>query len=138
MFIIFGTNSNTFSNPMVALRQKLEHVVFHVPRPDDKQKEVCMYRIQTSRYPDGAPYIRVDLPPLSHSQLYILDCVVDAIWKVVPPQAGPTLVWLPAHSSSSTGHELGKQPKSPGAATPGLEKPTHLSTVKGENNEHGS
>ena len=32
-----------------------------------------MYRIQTSRYPDGAPYIRVDLPPLSHSQLYILD-----------------------------------------------------------------
>ena len=83
-------------------------------------------------------YIRVELPPLSHSQLYILDCVVDAIWKVVAPRAGPTLVWLPAHSSSSIDPEPGKQPKSPGAATPGLEKPTHLSTVKGENNEHGS
>ncbi len=97
-----------------------------------------MYRIQTSRYPDGAPYIRVELPPLSHSQTYILECVVDAIWKVVTPRVGPTLVCLPAQSSSSTGPEPGKQRKSPRAATPGLEKPTHLPTVKGENNEHGS
>ncbi len=97
-----------------------------------------MYRIQTSRYPNGAPYIRVDLPPLSDPQLYILDCMVDAIWKVVAPQAGPTLVWLPAQSASSTGPEPGKQPKSPRAATPGLEKPTHLCTVKGEHDEHRS
>ena len=73
-----------------------------------------MYRIQTSRYPDGAPYVRVDLPPLSHSQLYILDCVVDAIWKVVAPQAGPTLVWLPAQSASSTGLSQANNRKAPG------------------------
>ena len=93
-----------------------------------------MYRIQTSRYPDGAPYIRVELPPLSHSQMDILESVVGAIVRAVDPQAGPISFWVPIQSSSSTG----QKPKSPGAATPGLEKPTHLSTVKGENNEHGS
>jgi hypothetical protein len=97
-----------------------------------------MYRIQTCRYPDGTPYIRVDLPPMSDPQLYILEVVVDAIWTVLNPQAGPTFVWLPHQSSSSTGSEPDKQSKSPGAATPGLDNPTHLSTVKGQNDEHGS
>lgn len=97
-----------------------------------------MYRIRTCRYPDGTAYIRVDLPPLSDPQLDILESVVSAIWRVVDPQAGPTFVWLPAQNSSSAGPEPGKQPISPGAATPGLYNPTHLSTVKGENNEHGS
>ena len=55
-----------------------------------------MYRIRTCRYRDGKPYIRVELPPLSEPQLYILESVVDAIWSVVAPQAGPTFVWLPA------------------------------------------
>ena len=92
-----------------------------------------MYRIQACSYPDGTPYIRVDLPPLSDPQLVILDSVVDAIWGVLNPLAGPTFVWLPPQSSSPTGPEPGKQTKSPRAATPGLDNPTHLSTDKGEN-----
>jgi hypothetical protein len=64
---------------------------------------------------------------MSEPQLDILESVVDAIWRVLNPQAGPTFVWLPRHSSSSTGPEPGKHTKSPGAATPGLDNPTHLS-----------
>jgi hypothetical protein len=97
-----------------------------------------MFRIQTCRYPDGTSYIRVHLPLMSDPQLYILESVVDAIWRVLNPQAGPTYVWLPRQNSSSTGSEPDKQPKSPGAATPGLDNPTHLCTVKGQNDEHGS
>jgi len=91
-----------------------------------------MYRIRASRYPDGSPYLQVDLPPLSEPQLYILDSVVHAIWSVLAPGAGPSLVWLPARSSTAIEPGSSTQQKSPRAATPGLENPTHLSTLKGE------
>ncbi len=93
-----------------------------------------MYRIESFRRPDGRLCVRVELPMMPDPLLDILESVVGAIVRAVDPQAGPIPFWVPIHSSSSTG----QQPKSPGAATPGLKKPTHLSTVKGENNEHGS
>ncbi len=93
-----------------------------------------MYRIESFRRPDGRPCVRVELPMMPDPLMDILESVVGAIVRAVDPQAGPISFWVRIQSSSSTG----KQPKSPGAATPGLEKPTHLSTVKGENNEHGS
>lgn len=78
-----------------------------------------MYRIRTSRYPDGSPYIRVELPPLSDPQLDLLESVVSAIWRIVAPQAGPALVWLPAQSSTPAGPEREAEPstqkESPGA-----------------------
>lgn len=46
-----------------------------------------MIRIRSATYPDGKTYIEVHLPPLSDPQLYILECVVDAIWSVVDSQA---------------------------------------------------
>lgn len=96
-----------------------------------------MYRIRTCRYRDGKPFIRVELPPLSEPQLYILETVVDAIWSVVAPQAGPTFVWLPAQQLEPCRAEGDSEPcseqKSPRAVTLGLENPTHLSTDKGEN-----
>jgi hypothetical protein len=64
--------------------------------------------------------------------------VVSAIWNVLEPQEGPTLLWLPTQSSSSAGSKPGRKNESPRAATPGLDNPTHLSTGKGENDEHGS
>ncbi len=93
-----------------------------------------MYRIESFRRPDGSPGVRVELPMLPDPLLDILESVVSAIVRAADPQAGPIAYRVSIQSSSSTG----QQPKSPGAATPGLEKPTHLSTVKGENNEHGS
>ena len=93
-----------------------------------------MYRIESFRRPDGRPCVRVELPMMPDPLLDILESVASAIVRAVDPQAGPISFWVPIQSSSCTG----QKPKSPGAATPGLEKPTHLSTVKGENNEHGS
>jgi len=95
-----------------------------------------MYRIRTSRYPDGNAYLRVELPMMSEPQLDILETVVSAIWRVLDPQAGPTLVWLPRQSGAKA--QPTPKTKSPRAATPGLDNPSHLSTVKGENDEHGS
>ena len=100
-----------------------------------------MYRIRTCHYPDGRPYIRVDLPPLSDPQLYILESVVDAIWSVIAPQAGPTFVWLPSQQlepgcRAEGGSEPCSEQESPRAATLGQENPTHPSTDKGETDEH--
>ena len=47
-----------------------------------------MIRIRSANYPDGKVYTEVHLPPLSHPQLYILECVVDAIWSIVESQEG--------------------------------------------------
>jgi hypothetical protein len=97
-----------------------------------------MYRIEPSRYPDGRPYLRVELPPMSHPQLYVLESVVSALWNVLEPQAGPTLVWLPTQSSSSAGPVPAPKTEKPQGGHPGAQEPTHLSTVKGDNDEHGS
>ena len=93
-----------------------------------------MYRIESFRRPDGRPCVRVELPMMPDPLMDILESVLGAIVRALDPQAGPISFWLPIQSSSSTG----QQPKCPVAAPPGLEKTTHLSTVKGENNEHGS
>lgn len=75
------------------------------------------YRIETDHYPDGKPYIRVELPPMSDPQLYILESVVSAIWNVVDPKAGPTLAWLPRQRSD--GAEPLQKSKSPRVAALG-------------------
>ena len=99
-----------------------------------------MYRIESRRRPNGRPYIRVELPMMSDPLLDILESVVGALVRTVEPQAGPIYYYVPHQSSSlpTAEPELGDEPKSPGAATPGLDNPSHLSTVKGENDEHGS
>lgn len=99
-----------------------------------------MYRIESCRRPNARPYIRVELPMMSDPLLDILESVVSAIVRTVEPEAGLIYYWVPRQSSSppAAGPELVTNQKSPRAATPGLEKPTHLSTVKGENDEHGS
>lgn len=98
-----------------------------------------MIRIRTSRYPDGQPYLQVDLPPLSDPQLYLLDCVVDALWRILAPPAGPTAVSVAraapqssrAQPATATPDPLNE--KSPRAATLGPRDPSHPSTVKGVN-----
>jgi hypothetical protein len=98
-----------------------------------------MYRIERCYRRNGRPYIRVELPIMSDPLMDILESVVSAIVRTVEPEAGPIHYWVPRQSSSpSTAEpELDNESESPGAATPGLEKPTHLSTVKGEGDEHG-
>jgi hypothetical protein len=88
-----------------------------------------MYRIRTSYYPDGSPHLQVDLPPLSEPQLYLLECVVDAVWCLLGPQAPPT--WY-GPSSRSWFLQPSTTQKSPRAATPGPETQLTSPSVKGE------
>jgi len=99
-----------------------------------------MYRIESERRPDGTPYIRVELPMMCDPLLDILESVASAIVRAVDPQTGRIFYNVSCRCSSPplAQPELGDKAKSPRAATPGLEKPTHLSTVKGDNDEHGS
>ncbi len=84
---IFGKNSDTCSMPMATARQSLDEVVVHVPHPGNEQKEVCMYRIESDRRPDGRPYIRVELPMMCDPLLDILESVASAIVRAVDPQS---------------------------------------------------
>ena len=99
-----------------------------------------MYRIESCHRPNGRPYIRVELPMMSDPLLDILESVVRAIARTVEPEAGPIYYWVPRPSSSPpiAEPELGDELKKPQGGHPGAEKPTHLSTGKGENDEHGS
>lgn len=99
-----------------------------------------MYRIESDRRPDGRPYIRVELPMMCDPLLDILESVASAIVRAVDPQSNWIYYNVACQSPCSplAEPELDDEAKSPRAATPGLEKPTHLSTVKGENDEHGS
>lgn len=98
-----------------------------------------MYRIESDRRPDGTPYIRVELPMMCDPLLDILESVASAIVRAVDPQGRIYYYVACQHLCPPLAErELGDEAKSPRAATPGLEKPTHLSTVKGENDEHGS